>query len=97
MQVRPTGPGPTKMGLPSVCLLVITFSKLPFLPNLSKLLFTKQTDTVENVTHAPQGRGGGRHGQGILINERTNFKFSRTVTFDFPSPRHLGSCFLFLF
>jgi hypothetical protein len=40
--------------------------------------------------------GGGRHGQGILINERTNFKFSRTVTFDFPSPRHLGSCFLFL-
>jgi len=94
----------------SVCLL-LHFRSYLLLPNLPKLLSTKQTDTVENVTTAPRGhggastggdarertgRGGALHGQGILINERTNFKFSRTVTFDFPSPRHLGSCFLFL-
>jgi hypothetical protein len=87
--IRTTGPGPAKTGL--------HFRSYLLLLNLHKLLSTKQTDTVENVTAAPRGRGGGRHGQGILINERTNFKFSRTVTFDFSSPRHLRSCFLFLF
>jgi len=89
----------------SICLL-LHFRSYFLLPNLPKLLSTKQINTVENVTVAPRGqggparggdarertgRGGARHGQGILINERKNFKFSRTVTFDFPSPKHLVS------
>jgi hypothetical protein len=86
--------------------LLLHFRSYLLLPNLPKLLSTKQIDTIENVTVAPRGwggparggdtrertrQGGARHGQGILINERTNFKFSKTVTFDFPSPKHLVS------
>jgi hypothetical protein len=46
-----------------VCLL-LHFRSYLFLPNLPKLLSTKQTDTVENVTAGPGGgeasTGGGR-------------------------------------
>jgi hypothetical protein len=53
------------------CLSVITFSKLP------KLLSTKQTDTVENVTVAPRGQGGpeggGQHGRGARPARARNF------------------------
>jgi hypothetical protein len=46
----------------SVCLL-LHFRSYLLLPNLSKLLSTKQIDTIENVIAAPRGRGGASTGR----------------------------------
>jgi len=57
-------PGPARQKRLQCLSVCLHFQNYLLLPNLPKLLSTKQTDTVQNVIAAPRGPGGQHGGTG---------------------------------